>query len=126
MPDSKGFTSENPRHDGAPGEKKKNVDGVVDELRNVLSGLSQGKSSAEPFPRPDPSFRPASGFPDAPAPTKPPAEGTPSDAEFWNGNVLGWPSESGAADATADPYLTADSPLGPADLGDPMNGTETE
>ncbi len=85
----------------------KDYENIVDELKNVLSGL--GKSEAplvepgpapfqeEPLPpqtlSPSNDFEPEklgeAAFRQASEPSSTPQ---PSDAEFWKGNVLGWPS----------------------------------
>lgn len=93
-----------------PGKRKDvNFDGVVDELRNVLSGLGHGPVPGEPKPasnglddpfsevsRPAavPEIRPES--PNGKTSAAPTSDGLASDADFWNGNVLGWPSNADA------------------------------
>ncbi len=102
------------------------LEGVVEELRNVLSGL--GHDTVETAAPVEPVQPPVADvhFPfspvDEPAPSEPlngstpdPAQNqpTPSDADFWNGNVLGWadkepqnaqPSVSEEAIAPVEPF----------------------
>ena len=92
---------------GKPEQAK--FDGVVNELRNVLSGLNS-PPVAEPAPASAPLENPFSEM-ERPAPRTEkaksstngnghaaPAGGSPlaSDADFWNGNVLGWPANADA------------------------------
>src|SRR5262245_58082327 len=86
----------------SPDSRKKDakIENVVDELRQVLAGLGQGEPeplpAEEPFtpheneliPGADTSFRK-----DAFNPEPNEQKSDVSDAEFWKGNVLGWPSE---------------------------------
>src|SRR5579864_7398438 len=80
-------------------QKEKRVDPVVEELRQVLSRLDQSASS---LPHDSTAshdlvserlseFAPEEKFPSGPLPDNPPEPLNP-DADFWNGNVLGWPS----------------------------------
>ena len=87
-----------------------NFDGVVDELRNVLSELGNVPAPAEAKPAPggfDDPFSEAARqnpFPESrpekvngkSAGAAPASNGLASDADFWNGNVLGWPSNADA------------------------------
>lgn len=87
-------------NNGSAKKEDPKFDGVLDELRSVLSGLGRTPPAPEPAPQ-------AAPFGDAindaehrsvPAPDKSPSSGEPlaSDADFWNGNVLGWPSNADA------------------------------
>ncbi len=107
--------------EGEPPKKltddKQKFEKVVDELRNVLAGLNTPKadesipivpSPRDPVPDDNPFLRSPSLMPPPMEPEKmgeaafrqaagletPP----PSDQDFWNGNVLGWPSTAPEAD----------------------------
>ena len=106
---------------------------IVDELRNVLSALGNAEnppSGLDPLLNDDEMLRSAppsispndieseklgeAAFRQASEPS-PSSSPQPSDAEFWNGNVLGWSASSAAEPPTnqmfseplpADPWLT--------------------
>ncbi len=88
------------------------MDGLLDELRNVLSGLS-GAEAAPPSPSIEPD-RIAPPEPIQRAPSAPPAfignaeptaaPATSSDADFWKGNVLGWPASGAEAEQPATAF----------------------
>src|SRR5689334_18416087 len=93
--------------------KKENIENIVNELRNVLSGLGkEPPRDADPKPQdvsgetPVPDPFPASFSNDAlrltdtpfhPNGTASPTPGAaePNDNDFWNGNVLGWSPADG-------------------------------
>ncbi len=95
---------------GSGKREEPKFDGVVDELRNVLSGLSrpaEPKPAAPPFSADPGPFAEngrsnaatngkANGNGNGVAKPVPPSEPLASDADFWNGNVLGWPSNADA------------------------------
>ena len=75
--------------------KNVSMDGMLNELRNVLAGLGQ----SEPMPPPPQDETPLAPPPvmtpppaSAPDPKEPPPGEMASDADFWRGNVLGWPT----------------------------------
>lgn len=86
-------------------EKKKTTEGVINELRNVISNLHLAPISQETPPEPmaEPDLPPVRNQP-SPAvvnpvePVVPPNDELPandlppSDTDFWKGNVLGWPA----------------------------------
>jgi hypothetical protein len=91
-------------NNGSGKAEQAKFDGVVDELRNVISGLGNTLPVTGPAPASAPLEDPFSEQ-DHRAPRvektipKPNGNGrgaTASDADFWNGNVLGWPSNSDA------------------------------
>jgi len=136
-------------NNGSGKKEEVSFDGVVNELRNVLSGLGSVapafESHAAPAPAPafndpfaPPDFRgpvaeneflkaappvngAANGAPKAangkphaaPAPSEPLA----SDADFWNGNVLNWPSNGDADLADATSIGAASTQPAPSDNG---------
>lgn len=87
-----------------------NLDGVIDELRQVLAGMTnktdngENGAAAQSQPSEEPPVEESSETADAeaslteeffrtsPAP-EPVAEPGAPGADFWSGNVLGWPSE---------------------------------
>ena len=101
-------------NNGSGKREEAKFDGVVNELRNVLSGLGLGNAApalepkAPPAPSPfdDPFSEQERRAPpveklapkmkgnghSVPGSSEPLA----SDADFWNGNVLGWPSNADA------------------------------
>lgn len=103
--------SEAPR-DKKSADKNLNFDKVVDELRSVLAGLNQPQAPvpSTPPPSPEPVLSDDT-FLRAASPVLPPADepeklgeeafrkaadvsqDPPSDQDFWNGNVLGWPHD---------------------------------
>jgi hypothetical protein len=123
------------QRDHAEGEPKKNLtddkekfEKVVDELRNVLAGLNAPQAEepmpitpppADPIPSDDPFLR---SSPTLMPPTMEPeklgeaafrqAAGLetppPSDQDFWNGNVLGWPTVTPEAES---PMNEPEAPL---------------
>lgn len=76
--------------------KPVSMDGMLEELRSVLSELGRAPEAGpppleEPINSPPPMTLPLS--PPESKPASPiPLNDTPSDADFWKGNVLGWPS----------------------------------
>jgi hypothetical protein len=107
------------------------VNHVVDELRNVLSGLNRPEPASEPVV-PPPDFEGPLGEPDHPssalpippsphspnghAPSKSFDASQPSDAEFWKGNVLGWPPDATPDIPEPPPAPKRPSPVGPDSL----------
>src|SRR5947209_4916558 len=90
----------------SPAKSPPDFEKVVDELRNVLSALNKPKSEEiipEPLPEEDLLRSPQSLTPPNALESEklgeaafrqaaePSSLENPSDAEFWNGNVLGWP-----------------------------------
>jgi hypothetical protein len=108
------------------GKKDKSIDHVLAELRNVLSELQQPQTVEPPPPQPVPDL--ASPEPEVirpnpiskiEIPNQPPLDAgvssdMPSDQEFWNGNVLGWPSgepqeKMGQENSELSPKLESDA-----------------
>lgn len=91
------------------------MDGLLDELKNVLSGLGQSSSPPPaPLPAPPPVEKPIE-HPRVPPPPAPQlndqsaSNGAASDADFWKGNVLGWESPP----EPPTPFPTAQTPPPP-------------
>lgn len=95
-------------HQGGAERSDAGLEGVVEELKNVLAGLTEEqevKRPAEPSRQAPPPVEVPFSFDEPAQPAEPPLqdvatraeergplqeEPPPSDAEFWNGNVLGW------------------------------------
>ena len=120
-----------------------NMSNVINELREVLAGLAKPKppSTDEPDPWLDsPVHEPASSTePSAPSvpagppplkdpepesPSEPTDSSIPADADFWNGNVLGWPTSP--QDVVASPEdLESDRPTSePSPAAEPETEAE--
>lgn len=107
------------------------LEGVVEELRNVLSGLGndaveQTAPVEEQQPAPKDKhfpFSPVIESPDELPPVPEPERGPlqeappPSDADFWNGNVLGWSDK--APDAPPTELNDSIAPLEPISEPEP-------
>ncbi len=82
---------------------------VLDELKSVLSNLGQ---RTEPAPSDEPVIetKPMPPSSSSSAPASSPA----SDADFWSGNVLGWPSGADAAKKEPAPEPIQVAPPAPS------------
>jgi hypothetical protein len=104
----KGFMSEALKPDD---ELPRSPHHVLDELKSVLSSLGHSAEPAAPV-EPIPEAAPLRDTPpSSPAKSPPPA----SDADFWSGNVLGWPSgtEAMKKDPLPEPMPVVPPPVLP-------------
>jgi len=88
--------------DNAKKEPDAGLENVINELRDVLSGLGSEKKDSDPETKQNVSEAEKAKTPPPPENPKPEVnteevireQNPPSDAEFWSGNVLGWSQET--------------------------------